>query len=107
MFRKNGSYWSISFAGRDLRVEARKGPEYIARLLARPGEELHVCDLQAETARDPQSSERVRKAVTNRIREAIEKIAKEHHELAAHLRGAIRTGRRCSYFPGRTIDWDV
>jgi hypothetical protein len=49
--------------------------------------------------------ERVRKAVTNRIREAIERIAKQHPSLGRHLRNGIRTGFSCSYSPDSPVSW--
>jgi hypothetical protein len=39
--------------------------------------------------------ERVRKAVTNRVHDAVERIAKQHPRLGRHLRNAIRTGFFC------------
>ncbi|MGH7805264.1 MAG: hypothetical protein ACREQJ_13030, partial [Candidatus Binatia bacterium] len=43
------------------------------------------------------STERARKAVASRIRDAIERIRGEHRELALHLENAIRTGAYCCY----------
>lgn len=47
----------------------------------------------------PTTTERARKAVTARIRDAIERIRTEHPELAAHLDRAVRTGVACRYQP--------
>jgi len=49
--------------------------------------------------------ERVRKAVTNRIRDAIERVSKRHRSLGRHLDDAIRTGIYCCYSPENPIDW--
>jgi hypothetical protein len=49
--------------------------------------------------------ERVRKAVTNRIHHAIERIAKQHPSLGRHLQNAIRTGFFCWYSPEPPIVW--
>jgi hypothetical protein len=51
VFRREGEYWTIAFNGRALRMRDAKGMRYLARLLARPGEELHALDL-ARTAAD-------------------------------------------------------
>ncbi|HEY6877036.1 MAG TPA: hypothetical protein VI299_03415, partial [Polyangiales bacterium] len=51
------------------------------------------------------SSERARKAVSARIREAIENIRGVLPELALHLDGAIRTGTHCVYEPDRAPVW--
>jgi hypothetical protein len=51
IFRREGEYWTVAFNGRPLRMRDAKGMRYLARLLARPGEELHALDL-ARTAAD-------------------------------------------------------
>lgn len=49
--------------------------------------------------------ERLRKAVTNRIRDAIQRIGKQHPDLGRHLRNAIHTGYCCWYSPERPVTW--
>jgi hypothetical protein len=49
----------------------------------------------------PSATERARKAVSARIRDAIARIADALPELGAHLDRAVRTGIRCSYDPDR------
>jgi hypothetical protein len=49
--------------------------------------------------------ERVRKAVTNRIHHAIERIANQHPSLGRHLHNAIRTGFFCWYSPEPPVVW--
>ncbi|MGH7805336.1 MAG: hypothetical protein ACREQJ_13390 [Candidatus Binatia bacterium] len=112
VFRKEGRRWAISYRGREVQLDARKGIRYLAVLLAQPGDPVHVAALAAAPApiaSEPghDSSERLRKAVTNRIRDAIERIGAEHEDLGEHLRRAIHTGTHCSYAPGRTVDWDL
>jgi tetratricopeptide (TPR) repeat protein len=48
IFRREGDYWSVLFAGRTVRVRDLKGMRYLARLLAQPGREVHVLDLVAD-----------------------------------------------------------
>ena len=50
-------------------------------------------------------TERMRKAVTYRIRHAIARIADAHPELGRHLRASVRTGTWCSYSPEHRVDW--
>ncbi len=50
-------------------------------------------------------TERMRKAVTYRIRHAIARIADAHPELGRHLRASVRTGTWCSYAPEHRVDW--
>jgi pimeloyl-ACP methyl ester carboxylesterase/class 3 adenylate cyclase len=49
--------------------------------------------------------ERARKAVTNRIRDALSRIEREHIALGGHLRRSIKTGTFCSYEPETPISW--
>jgi tetratricopeptide (TPR) repeat protein len=51
------------------------------------------------------STERMRKAVTYRIRHAIARIAGAHPELGRHLRASVHTGTWCSYRPEHGVDW--
>jgi hypothetical protein len=45
--------------------------------------------------------------VTQAIKSAIKKIARQHPALAEHLTATIRTGYRCEYRPdpGRPVAW--
>jgi predicted ATPase/class 3 adenylate cyclase len=52
-------------------------------------------------------SERARKAVAARIRDAIERVAAEDAELGQHLRASINTGTFCSYAPPSPVTWRV
>lgn len=59
VFRREGSYWTLSYAGRTARVPDAKGLRDIAMLLARPGRELHVADLiSAADPTDPSDEQR-------------------------------------------------
>lgn len=44
-------------------------------------------------------SERARKAVTARVRDALSRVEAEHPALGRHLRASLRTGTFCSYRP--------
>ncbi|MBE1468926.1 ATP-binding protein [Kibdelosporangium phytohabitans] len=50
-------------------------------------------------------AERARKAVTNRIRDTLQRLAKRHPELAAHLRASVTTGAHCRYRPDEPVAW--
>jgi tetratricopeptide (TPR) repeat protein len=50
-------------------------------------------------------AERARKAVTERIRDAIGRLARENPALGRHLKASIRTGTFCSYTPERPVTW--
>jgi tetratricopeptide (TPR) repeat protein len=47
VFRREGEYWSIAFAGDAFRLKDVKGLRYLAQLLRHPGREFHVLDLAA------------------------------------------------------------
>lgn len=49
--------------------------------------------------------DRVRKAVTNRIHHAVDRIAKQDPHLGRHLHNAIRTGFSCWYSPELPVTW--
>ena len=50
-------------------------------------------------------TERMRKAVTYRIRHAIARVADAHPELRRHLRASVHTGTWCSYTPEHRVAW--
>jgi tetratricopeptide (TPR) repeat protein len=47
LFRPEGEYWTVRYEGVVVRLKDAKGLHHLARLLARPGQELHVIDLEA------------------------------------------------------------
>jgi hypothetical protein len=182
VFRQEGEYWTLAYRGKTARLRGTKGLNYIARLLAQPGCDVHVRDLaaidasgragngsgavcveadlgtvldarataeykerlaearqeleeasaagdlgqatrlqqeietitdqltatyglggRARTAGDP--AERARKAVTNQIRRALDRIGVAHPELGRHLGNALRTGFLCAYRPEHPVVW--
>jgi hypothetical protein len=47
LFRREGEYWTIGYEGVVVRLKDAKGLGHLARLLADPGREFHVVDLEA------------------------------------------------------------
>ena len=47
LFRQEGEYWTVCYDGVVVRLKDAKGLHHLARLLAHPGQELHVIDLEA------------------------------------------------------------
>ncbi len=84
-FRCEGDTWSLTFAGREVRLRDLKGLRYLARLLAEPGREFHVLELVAletgapehESAGDsgPLLDARAKEAYRRRLIEIEEDIA--------------------------------
>jgi hypothetical protein len=56
---------------------------------------------------DADGAERTRKAVTNRIRQAVARIGQAHEALGLHLGNTVHTGGRCAYTPDRPMRWEV
>jgi tetratricopeptide (TPR) repeat protein len=71
------------------------------------GELAAAYGLGGRARRAADTTERIRKAVTNRIRDAINRIEREHQELGRHLANGISTGTFCSYRPDRPVQWEV
>jgi tetratricopeptide (TPR) repeat protein len=94
-----------------LEAEERDDPERAARV----GDERDalVRELAAATGLGGRSrrlgdpSERARKAVTARIRDAIARIDARHPALGAHLEESIVTGTLCSYTPSTPTAWQL
>jgi hypothetical protein len=51
--------------------------------------------------------ERLRKAVTARIRDILRRLDGRHPALAAHLRASVHTGAMCVYAPAAPVGWDL
>ena len=116
VFRRDGNYWTIAYDTAVVRLRDAKGLRYLEPLLRHPGRSFHVAELIGVTAcpdgRRPATDdgaaaavERTRKAVTNRIRQTLARIANVHHALGLHLRNAVHTGTRCVYAPERPTRW--
>jgi hypothetical protein len=175
--RRDGDVWRVAFGGRETIVKHTKGIADLAVLLTRPGQEVHVSELEslpapvaraartanrdealdrraiaeyrsrlqeldrdideADAANDsaraerarierdflveelsssvglggrsrttgPDPVERLRKAVTARVRDAIRRIEAVHPPLGRHLTNSVRTGTFCSYLPEQPVIW--
>jgi hypothetical protein len=68
--------------------------EWLARQLA------SAAGLAGRTRSFPSEAERARVAVGKAIRRAIARISEADPVIGEHLRQAVRTGTRCSYWPG-------
>ena len=116
VFRREGDYWTIAYDAAVLRLRDSKGLRYLEPLLRHPGRSFHVAELirvaDCPNGRRPavedgnnEVAERARKAVTNRIRQTLVRVASVHHTLGLHLRNAVHTGTRCVYTPERPTLW--
>jgi len=93
-----------------VRLRDAIGLRYLAHLLRHPGRPFHVSELIAAVggrtvAGGARTSERARKAVTNRIRQSAARIGALHAGLGLHLRNAVHTGTLCVYTPDRPAPW--
>jgi hypothetical protein len=97
-------------------IKDANGLRYLEPLLRHPGHPFHVAELiRASDCPDlaraavevgtSEAIERARKAVTNRIRQTVARIATVHQALGLHLRNAVHTGAHCVYTPERPTRW--
>ncbi|TMR25334.1 hypothetical protein ETD86_01735 [Nonomuraea turkmeniaca] len=84
---------------RSTRGRARRAAELDAERQALLGELRAAAGLGGRPRRLGDEAERARKAVTDRIRNALRQLDQRHPELAAHLRASVSTGATCSYRP--------
>ena len=120
IFRREGEYWTIVFAGTTCRLRDSAGLRYVAHLLGRPGQRIAALDLvfadcppstaQSSTPTDdPRAPERARVRVTHAIRHTLQRIAEHHADLNEHLRATIKTGATCGYLPDprKPVRWEL
>jgi adenylate cyclase len=92
-------------------AEANDDPERASR--AREEREFLLAELAAAVGLggrprrllDP--AERARKAVTERVNQAIRHVEKAHSGLGRHLRRSVRTGSFCAYDPAEPTTWGL
>ena len=53
LFRKEGEYWTLGYAGHLCRVKDSRGLAHLAQLLRSPGIEFHALDLVRGNATSP------------------------------------------------------
>lgn len=99
VFRPEGDGWLVTYEGRVARLANTKGMGHLARLLARPTEELDVVELAGTGVAGRLDADRARLSVTRALRTAMERVGDVHPTLGEHLRRTVRTGHRCSYLP--------
>jgi len=72
-FRQEGDFWTLAFGGLAVQLTHQKGFSDLARMLERPGAEIHcleLADRPAETGgRDPVMDDRARREIQARARE--------------------------------------
>jgi tetratricopeptide (TPR) repeat protein len=83
VFRRDGEFWTLTYAGRTARLKDAKGLRDIATLLARQGADVHVADLISEgasavlpgdTTAEPLLDEHARAAYRRRLAELREEL---------------------------------
>jgi hypothetical protein len=53
VFRREGNFWTVAWDDAVVRLKDNRGLRYLAQLLARPGQEVHVLDLVAAVHAEP------------------------------------------------------
>lgn len=66
LFRKEGEYWTLGYAGRLCRLKDTQGLAYLAQLLRSPATEFHALDLVRSSATGPRAGRYVEATVAPR-----------------------------------------
>jgi len=94
MFRRDGELWTMTFEGQIVRLPDAKGFHDLARLLARPGVEIHcleIADRPAESAgEDRVLDDRAQREIRSRARELQQEVDEAD---AAHDLGRAERAR--------------
>jgi len=53
IFRREGNFWTVAWDDAVVRLKDNRGLQYLAQLLARPDQEIHVFDLVAAVQAEP------------------------------------------------------
>ena len=101
VFRRDGDFWTITYAGHTARCRHAKGLAYLALLLRRPGEWIDAADIRARASGRAKvvTGEQARISVTKAVRASLGRLAQAHPDVGHHLEATVRTGRRCAYIP--------
>jgi len=108
VFRREGEYWTLAYAGTTVRLRDAIGLHYVAHLLTHPNQRVDVRELAAAVKGvGTDDAERARSAVGKRIRDAVRRVEAHHPALGYHLRAGIKTGSHCVYVPNpeRPLGW--
>jgi tetratricopeptide (TPR) repeat protein len=94
LFRCEGQFWTLTYRGRTVRMRDAKGLHDIARLLARPGQEIHVLELAGVDA-DRESAAIVR--ATRDTGELLDARARaEYRRRLGELEDELADAERCA-----------
>ena len=109
MFRREGDYWTIEYAGTVCYLRDSKGLHYLAALLRHPGTELSALELTGDGDVDAAAAERARQNVARAVRMVLDRLGETNPTLASHLQRAVRSGALCAYLPDprSPIRWTV
>lgn len=103
VFRLEGEYWTVLYAGCVRRFRNRRGFELLAELLRQPGQKVSAPRLEAVIGKQegalPEDAERARINVTRALKDTLARIRIHHPPLSEHLDASIRTGAYCVYWP--------
>lgn len=91
----------------DARGDAAASERLAAERAALLGELGAAAGLGGRARRTGGSADRARSAVTQRVKDALARIAREHPEAGRHLQRSVRTGTACVYEPDGPVAWTV
>lgn len=82
--RHRGDVWHVTFAGRTASVRDCKGLHDIARLVQRPGSDIHALDLAASPVRSPAAGTIVDRSAAAQYRRRLTELAEARREAQEH-----------------------
>jgi hypothetical protein len=85
LFRREGEFWTVSYAGTTCRLKDVKGLRYIACLLGAPGRDVHALELAAALAGGRPAAETAAPVIDGPAKEA---YRQRLHELGEELEQA-------------------
>ena len=91
----------------DAQGDAPTSERLAAERAALLGELGAAAGLGGRARRTGSSADRARSAVTQRVKDALGRISREHPEAGRHLQRSIRTGTACVYEPDGPVAWTV
>lgn len=95
LLRRDGEVWTVRYAGREVLLREVKGLVDLARLLSRPGEEMHVLDFLEESVR-------AEAAGASKQPMADRRALADYRARLTELDTALEDARRCGAHPGQT-----
>jgi hypothetical protein len=94
-------------AAADATADTARSEHLTAERDALLGELRAAYGIDGRARRSGATADRARSAVTQRIKDAVARLLREHPEAGRHLQRSLRTGTFCVYEPDGPVDWEL